>query len=79
MSLHASAVISNDDIEDYSVFCDKDKIEQVINNLIGNAIKFSSENKNIWINPEKKQGEILTIIKDEGTGIFEDEMKNLNM
>lgn len=66
---------SNED--NHSVFCDRDKIEQSINNLISNAIKFSSLGKRIWIKIEKKNNQLITSIIDEGQGIPEDELKSI--
>jgi signal transduction histidine kinase len=50
---------------------DKNKIEQVLYNLIGNAIKYSYPGSNITveIELEEKKGVILTKIIDEGQGI----------
>lgn len=66
---------SNED--NHSVLCDRDKIEQSINNLISNAIKFSSLGKRIWIKIEKKNNQLITSIIDEGQGIPEDELKSI--
>lgn len=51
------------------VYADKEKIQQVIYNLIDNAIKFSSENSAILINVKEKSGKIYTSVKDNGCGI----------
>ncbi len=63
--------------ENLSILCDKDKIEQVINNLISNAIKFSSKGKNIWIKVEKNDNQFVTSVIDEGQGIPESELKSI--
>ncbi len=47
---------------------DKDRISQVIHNLINNAIKFTNEGT-INVTSEKTDGHILVNIKDTGTGI----------
>ena len=63
--------------ENLSILCDKDKIEQVINNLISNAIKFSPIGKNIWIKVEKNDNQFVTSVIDEGQGIPESELKSI--
>ena len=50
------------------VEADKDRISQVISNLLANAVKFTNEGA-IRIAAEKNNGEILVSIKDTGTGI----------
>lgn len=57
------------------VFCDKNKMEQVFANLISNAIKYSPENKNIWIEIEKQDKQLVTKVIDEGQGIPENELE----
>jgi signal transduction histidine kinase len=56
------------------VFCDKNKIEQVLNNLISNAIKYSEPSTHIWINTSIEDGKLITSVKDEGKGIPKDEI-----
>ena len=52
-------------------------MEQVVNNLISNAIKYSHENKKIWINIQVKDKHLQTKIKDEGQGIPKEEMNRI--
>lgn len=59
------------------VFYDEDRIEQVLNNLITNAVKYSREESEIEVGiryaPERA-GEVLIWIKDQGIGIAPDEL-----
>lgn len=48
---------------------DKDKIEQVFTNLIGNAVKFNREGGSIRIFSEKIDNRIKIIVEDSGIGI----------
>ena len=64
------------------VYADRNKTQQVLDNLINNAIKFSPEKKNIWINisdeiDAKSQKRCRIEIKDEGPGIKEEEKELL--
>jgi signal transduction histidine kinase len=56
---------------------DKNKMEQVLNNLISNAIKYSYPNTEIRIEVEKKVDSVLTKVIDQGQGIPEDEQLNI--
>lgn len=55
--------------EDVYLFMDKDKIVQVLNNLIGNAIKFSFENSVIDIKLKADSDNAVFMVSDKGTGI----------
>jgi signal transduction histidine kinase len=56
---------------------DRNKIEQVLNNLIYNAIKFSDSGSEIKVILSKKDNYIKTEVIDEGKGIKADEIGNL--
>jgi signal transduction histidine kinase len=60
-----------------TVLIDAPKIEQVLNNLIGNAGKFSAPNSTIEVRAHKNDKEILISVKDEGQGIPADEVDRL--
>jgi signal transduction histidine kinase len=56
------------------VCADISKIEQVIQNLVDNAIKFSYNNSDIEINVNKRAGKIFISVKDHGIGIPKDSL-----
>lgn len=58
--------------KDYIVNIDKGKIQQVIYNLIDNAIKFSNTNSTIYISVYEKNEKIFVSVKDTGIGIPKD-------
>jgi two-component system sensor histidine kinase VicK len=62
---------------DQEVHADKDKIGQVIVNLINNAIKYSPEGGDIVVGCGKKGKKVKVYVKDEGVGITENDQKNL--
>ncbi|MCR5294551.1 MAG: HAMP domain-containing histidine kinase [Lachnospiraceae bacterium] len=55
------------------VHADKEKIEQVIYNLLDNAIKFSEKNSEIKLETTLRHGKCEISVKDEGCGIPENE------
>jgi len=48
---------------------DENKIEQVLNNLIGNAVKFSHRGTRVFVRLESTAYEVTVSIEDEGQGI----------
>ena len=57
------------------VYADQSKIQQVINNLLDNAIKFSPTNSSIILSTYIKNEKVFISIKDHGSGIPK---KNIN-
>lgn len=56
---------------------DADKIQQVLHNLIDNAIKFSNNNSCIHISTWTRGDKVFTSIKDTGIGIPKEEQGNI--
>jgi len=56
---------------------DQAKIEQVLNNLISNAIKYSSPNTTIEICISQRENSMMVSVMDEGQGIPEKEISKL--
>lgn len=54
---------------------DVDKIQQVLYNLIDNAIKFSHQNSSIRVETSVKKNKIFVSVKDTGIGIPKDDLK----
>ncbi len=57
--------------------CDSEKIEQVINNLLTNAIKYSHPHTHIHVSLSKSNDKALIVIKDQGVGIPPEEVERL--
>lgn len=53
----------------YFVWLDKDKMTQVLDNIISNAIKYSPEGGTIQFSVEQRNRQLYVRIKDEGIGI----------
>lgn len=58
-------------------YCDRKRIVQVINNLVGNAIKFAPEKGLIIIGVKKEKESAVVSIKDNGIGISKEDQKRL--
>lgn len=54
---------------DIMICADRFRISQVLNNLLGNAIKFSPQGGNIFLQHIISDGELRFYVKDEGPGI----------
>ncbi|MFR5602398.1 MAG: sensor histidine kinase [Lachnospiraceae bacterium] len=59
------------------VYADLGKIQQVLYNLIDNAIKFSHHNSTIYIQCTQKYEKVFISVKDTGIGIPKDSMKKI--
>lgn len=57
------------------VNADLDKIQQVLYNLIDNAIKFSHHNSSIRVETSEKKNKIFVSVKDTGIGIPKEDLK----
>ena len=56
---------------------DKQRIEQVILNLINNAINYSKDNKNIQVNLKKENNHAILEVIDHGMGISEKDLSQI--
>ncbi|AUJ24583.1 MULTISPECIES: cell wall metabolism sensor histidine kinase WalK [Virgibacillus] len=61
----------------YYVWMDKDKMTQVLDNIITNAIKYSPEGGTIKLKTEYKRHQLLISIQDEGMGIAYDKLEKI--
>lgn len=69
--------IKNELSADISLPADKDRLEQVITNLIDNAIKFNKEKGSIRIYGEETNNKIKIIVEDSGSGIPEKDIPRI--
>ncbi|WP_188207438.1 cell wall metabolism sensor histidine kinase WalK [Alkalibacillus aidingensis] len=59
------------------VWMDQDKLTQVLDNIISNAIKYSPEGGEINVTVVKNRHQILTKVSDEGVGIPEENLEKI--
>ncbi|MCX2473882.1 PAS domain-containing sensor histidine kinase [Pedobacter sp. MC2016-05] len=64
--------------ESVDLYADRDKISQVIHNLIGNAVKYSPIGSEINISYSKPEnGKVAIVVKDDGMGIDEQDQQQI--
>jgi PAS domain S-box-containing protein len=56
---------------------DKERLEQVMFNLLGNAVKFSNDGSEVTVRAEVKEHDLLVQVTDQGIGIPRDAMPRL--
>jgi PAS domain S-box-containing protein len=59
------------------IVADREKIESVLLNLVGNAIKYSPKGKPVSIESRVSEGNAIVSVTDEGMGIRQDEQERL--
>lgn len=70
-------IVLNNHTENSVVKADKTKIQQVIYNLIDNAIKFTPSGKSIYVTLTERNDKIFISVKDEGCGIPADSLSKI--
>ena len=68
-------LIFDTDVEEKVIRCDKVDIERCIINLVGNAVKFTSEGGLIEVLLQDLDDKVKIIVKDNGIGISEENQK----
>ena len=64
--------------EPFYIDCDSERFTEVIDNILGNAIKFSGENSRVKVLLRKKdRNNAEIIIEDTGIGISDKDLKNI--
>ncbi|MEM9649091.1 MAG: response regulator [Bacteroidota bacterium] len=70
-------LIGEIEFEELHTAFDKTKMNQVLNNLITNAIKFSHEGTSIHLKAQQNGDQLVLSLRDEGQGIPKDEITHL--
>ncbi len=61
----------------YVILCDRDRVQQVLSNLISNAIEFTRSRGAINVAANGRDGEIVVSVRDTGVGIHEDHVPHV--
>lgn len=72
----AKGLVLQADVGDYAVKCDRTRLRQILNNLVGNAIKFT-ETGRIDISSKETDDAILVAVEDTGIGIPSDQLPSI--
>ena len=64
-------------VESGMVYADRNKISQVIYNLLNNAINYTGDDQTVYINVEENKKDYLVEIKDTGKGIDDETIKHV--
>ena len=56
---------------------DEARLEQVLNNLVSNGIKYSPVDKPVVLGAQRQPGEVIVWVKDEGRGISEEDQPHI--
>ena len=59
------------------IYADRNRVTQVLTNLLSNASKYSPESKRVWLNVSAQDGHLNFEVKDEGFGISEEHQKEM--
>jgi signal transduction histidine kinase len=63
--------------EPVKLFADRERIEQVLNNLLNNAIKYCPDSKKIIVNLKSNGPMAICSVKDFGNGISKDQQNKI--
>ncbi len=73
----AKVTVNLEAVENLTVMADRDRLTQVMYNLLGNAIKFSPEDSVIELGARSNSDHMELWVRDEGMGITDEEAKGL--
>jgi signal transduction histidine kinase len=59
------------------IYADKNRVTQVLTNLLSNASKYSPESKRVWLNVAAADDHLNFEVRDEGFGISEENQKEM--
>jgi signal transduction histidine kinase len=63
--------------EDLKGVWDRDRLEQVLNNLVGNAIKYSPEGGEVTVSARRENDAAVVTVRDQGIGISREDRERL--
>ncbi len=61
----------------FLVLADPDRIQEAMDNLVSNAVKYSPLGKTIWVGVDRENGMVQFAVKDQGPGLTEEDKENV--
>jgi signal transduction histidine kinase len=77
MAENKNVILSHELKDEIIAYGDRDMINTVIRNLVNNAIKFTSPRGIVKVETKQNNGHIQVLVKDNGTGISEENLHKL--
>lgn len=74
---NSHAVILRDEMENNIIRGDRERLTQVMTNLLNNAVKFSPDGGDITISLKNQDGKAIVTVRDQGIGIPQNEVGSL--
>ena len=65
------------DNEDMQILSNRDYIKQIFLNLVDNAIKYTPDNRNVWIEVKNENNNLVIKVKDNGVGIPKEDIDRI--
>lgn len=56
---------------------DRQRVVQILHNLLSNAVKYTPDGKHIWVTVERRNGDALVKVEDEGIGIPPEQLERV--
>jgi len=70
-------IILENNVGDFELLTDQSLLEQVLDNLISNAIKFSPPDSMLWLRTKRNEMQLIFEVEDQGPGIKPEELPKL--
>lgn len=77
LALSAGLTLRADFVHGLCVVCDRERVQQVLANLIGNAIKFSPSPGSIDVVARRENHDVVVSVRDTGVGIRSDQVAHV--
>lgn len=63
--------------KEITIIADADRIRQVVSNYLSNALKYSPEDKPVWVRVQMEAGDVRVQVQDKGRGLSPDEKEHI--